>query len=72
MITTRDISLIFQILMNAVSCPFCVAMEDAEMYWVHSTVSVQRAMFWQLMASIVGMLMNVMRWVYFFIATCRS
>jgi hypothetical protein len=65
MIATRDISLTFQTLMNAGSCPSCVAMEDAVMYWVHSTVSVQRVIFWQLMASIAGMWMNVMRWVYF-------
>lgn len=61
MVLTRVISCNFQILMNAVLCPSCVGMEDAVMYWVHLTVSVQRAMFWQLMANTAGMWMNVMR-----------
>jgi hypothetical protein len=41
--------------MNAASCPSYVAMDGVVMFWVHSTVSVQMAIFWRLMANTVGM-----------------
>jgi hypothetical protein len=54
-IIDRRYSHTFQTLMNAASCLSCVAMDDVVMSWVHSTVSVQMAIFWQLMANTVGM-----------------